>query len=84
MAVPSKINLYPVAKEFSTVESVDPVAVATGVFDKAIVGKGGVRNYVVCIATCFCIQVKQFFDRRQPWIIYIIGRKQSLKVDQRI
>jgi len=39
MAVPSKINLYPVAKEFSTVESVDPVAVATGVFDVGL-GEG--------------------------------------------
>jgi len=32
MAVSSKTHLYPVAKLFWTVESVDPVAVATGVF----------------------------------------------------
>jgi len=31
MAVPSKSDLYPIAKLFWTVESVDPVAVATGV-----------------------------------------------------
>jgi len=32
MAVPSKTDLYPVGKYLWTVESVDPVAVATGVF----------------------------------------------------